>query len=122
MLIPLTTEQQQWVDTTLNAMNLPQCAGQLLCAFSPRFTTDDWLGLLKKVPIGALTVRGASSGDLREQMHVLQDQSKVPLLASADLEHGAVALSDGTEFPWMMGAGAANDVELMTIMGQLGSA
>jgi beta-N-acetylhexosaminidase len=118
MLIPLTTEQQQWVDTTLNAMTLPQCVGQLLCAFSPRFTTDDWLNLLKKVPIGALTIRSASSADLREQMHALQDQSAVPLLVSADLEHGAVALSDGTEFPWMMGAGAANDAELMTIMGQ----
>jgi hypothetical protein len=63
--------------------------GQLLCAFSPRFTTDDWLNLLKKVPIGALAVRGASSASLREQMHALQDQSAVPLLVSADLEHGA---------------------------------
>jgi hypothetical protein len=89
MLIPLTTEQQQWADTTLNAMTLPQCVGQLLCAFSPRFTTDDWLNLLKKVPIGALAVRGASSASLREQMHALQDQSAVPLLVSADLEHGA---------------------------------
>ncbi len=118
MLIPLTAEQQQWVNITLNAMTLPQCVGQLLCAFSPRFTTEDWLNLLKKVPIGALTVRGASSADLREQMHTLQDQSAVPVLVSADLEHGAVALSDGTEFPWLMGAGAANDAELMTIMGQ----
>ena len=118
MLIPLTAEQQQWVNTTLNAMTLPQCVGQLLCAFSPRFTTDDWLNLLKKVPIGALTVRSASSAGLREQMHALQDQSAVPLLVSADLEHGAVALSDGTEFPWMMAAGAADDAELMTIMGQ----
>jgi len=118
MLTPLTAEQQQWVDTTLNAMTLPQCAGQLLSAFSPRFTTDDWLDLLKKVPIGALGVRRTSSADLREQMHALQDQSAVPLLVSADLEHGAVALSDGTEFPWMMGAGAADDAELMTLMGQ----
>jgi beta-N-acetylhexosaminidase len=118
MLIPLTVEQQQWVNTTLKAMTLPQCAGQLLCAFSPRFTTDDWLDLLEKVPIGALTVRTASSAGLREQMQALQDQSAVPLLVSADLEHGAIALSDGAEFPWMMGAGAANDAELMTIMGQ----
>jgi beta-N-acetylhexosaminidase len=118
MLIPLTTEQQQWVDTTLNTMTLPQCVGQLLCPTSPRFTTDDWLDLMKKVPIGTLTARGTSSADLRERMHTLQDQSAVPLLVAADLEHGAVALTDGTEFPWMMAAGAANDVELMQIMGQ----
>ena len=30
--------------------------------------------------------------------------------ADAVLEHGAVALEDGTEFPWMMGAGAANNL------------
>jgi beta-N-acetylhexosaminidase len=118
MLIPLTSEQKQWVDTTLDALTLPQCVGQLLCAFSPRFTTADWLDLLERVPLGALTVRSTSSIDLREQMHTLQDQSTVPLLVTADLEHGATALTDGTEFPWMMGAGAANDAELMMIMGQ----
>ena len=118
MLMPLTTEQRQWVDTTLNAMTLPQCAGQLLCPFSPRYTTADWLDLLRKVPIGSLTVRRSSSIDLREQMQTLQDQSAVPLLVTADLENGAVALTDGTEFPWMMGAGAANDADLMMIMGQ----
>jgi beta-N-acetylhexosaminidase len=118
MLIPLTAEQQQWVDTTLDALTLPQCVGQLLCPFSPRSTTADWLDLLAKVPIGALTVRGASSEDLREQMRTLQERSAVPLLVTADLEHGATALTDGTEFPWMMGAGAANDAELMTTMGQ----
>jgi beta-N-acetylhexosaminidase len=51
-------------------------------------------------------------------MQTLQDQSAVPLLVTSDMEHGAVALTDGTEFPWMMGAGAANDADLMTIMGQ----
>ena len=37
---------------------------------------------------------------------------------AGDLEHGAIALTEGTEFPWMMAAGAADDTELMTIMGQ----
>jgi beta-N-acetylhexosaminidase len=118
VLIPLAAEQKQWVNATLNTMTLPQCVGQLLCAFNPRFTTADWLDLLEKVPIGSLTVQGTSSAELRERMQPLQDQSAVPLLVAADLEHGAVALSDGTEFPWMMGAGAANDAELMTAMGQ----
>ena len=31
MLVPLTVEQQKWVDATLNTMTLPQCVGQLLC-------------------------------------------------------------------------------------------
>jgi beta-N-acetylhexosaminidase len=118
MLMPLTAEQKQWVESTLDAMTLPQCVGQLLCAFNARSSTADWLDLLKDVPLGSLTVRRSSSADLREQMQTLQDQSAVPLLVTADLEHGAVALTDGTEFPWMMGAGAANDGDLMMKMGQ----
>jgi beta-N-acetylhexosaminidase len=118
MLIPLTAEQRRWVDTTLDGMTLPQCVGQLLCPSHPRFGTADWLDLLERVPIGSLTVRGISTADLRECMHALQDRSAVPLLAAGDLEHGAIALTDGTEFPWMMGAGAADDAELMTAMGQ----
>lgn len=118
MRIPLTPEQQHWVDTTLNAMTLPECVGQLLCSLHPSFSTDDWLDLLKKVPLGSLLVRTTSSEALRAQLQVLQAHSAVPLLAAADLEHGAIALTDGTEFPWLMGAGAANDVELMRLMGQ----
>jgi beta-N-acetylhexosaminidase len=118
MLIPLTPEQQQWVDTTLDTMTLPQCVGQLLCVSSPRSTTDDWLNLLKKVPIGALTVRGSAINETRERMQILQAQSAVPLLVAGDMEHGATVLRDSTEFPWPMAAGAANDVELMMILGQ----
>ncbi|MEZ4635628.1 MAG: glycoside hydrolase family 3 N-terminal domain-containing protein [Caldilineaceae bacterium] len=118
MQTPLTAEQQKWVDKTLDAMTLPECLGQLLCPTSPRASTEDWLDLLKKIPLGALTVRGTSTADLRERMHILQDAANVPILAAGDLEHGAVALTDGTEFPWMMAAGAADDVDLMTIMGQ----
>lgn len=118
MLMPLTAEQRQWVDSTLNAMTLPQCVGQLLCVLSPRSSAADWIDLLERVPVGAMMARSISSADLREQMQVLQDHSSVPLLVAADLEHGAIALTDGTEFPWMMGAGAANDAELMFRMGQ----
>jgi beta-N-acetylhexosaminidase len=118
MQTPLTAEQQHWMDSTLDAMTLPECVGQLLCPNFPRATTQDLVDLLKKVPLGAMTVRGTSTADLRERMQILQDHSTVPILAAADLEHGAVALTDGTEFPWMMAAGAADDVELMTIMGQ----
>jgi beta-N-acetylhexosaminidase len=118
MIIPLTNEQQQWVENKLASMTIQQCVGQLLCATGPRLTTDDWCNLLEKVPLGAMTVRGVSSAEQRERMHRLQDQSAIPLLVAGDLEHGAIALSDGTEFPWMMAAGAANDAKLMTIMGQ----
>lgn len=118
MLTLLSQNQQQWVDATLNAMTLPQAVGQLLCPSSPRSTTEDWLDLMQKVPIGSLTVRGSSTAELRERMQRLQAASAVPLLAAGDMEHGAEPILDSTRFPRPMAAGAANDAELARIMGQ----
>ena len=116
-MIPLTAEADGWVNDTLNTMTLPQMVGQLLCASNPKFKTSDWLDLLEKVPLGALTVRGSSTVEARHRLQALQSRAAIPLLVAGDLEHGAVALQDATEFPWMMAAGAADDVGLMTQMG-----
>ncbi|MFN8442612.1 MAG: glycoside hydrolase family 3 N-terminal domain-containing protein [Caldilineaceae bacterium] len=123
MLTPLTTNQQQWVDTTLSAMTLPQCVGQLLCPSNPRFTVAEWGELLQKVPLGCIRMGGGPTmARMRELMQPLQEQSVIPLLVAGDLEHGAIELRDGTEFPWMMAAGAANDVDLMRTMGEASAA
>ncbi len=123
MLHPFTTDQQQWVDTTLNSMTLPQAVGQLLCPSNPRFTAADWAALLQQVPLGSIRMGGGpTTAALRESMQPLQAQSAIPLLVAGDLEHGAIELRDGTEFPWMMAAGAANDLDLMRMMGQASAA
>ncbi|MEZ4863920.1 MAG: glycoside hydrolase family 3 N-terminal domain-containing protein [Caldilineaceae bacterium] len=118
MIIPLTPEQQQWVDATLNAMTLPQAVGQLLCPSSPRSTTEEWLDLMQKVPFGVISLRGATTEATRERMQRLQAASTVPILAGGDMEQGANTLTDSTEFPRPMAAGAANDPELARRVGQ----
>lgn len=118
MLTPLTTEQQQWVDRTLNAMTLPQAVGQLLCPSSPRSTTEEWIELIQKVPLGAISLRGASGAETRERMQRLQEVSAVPLLAGGDMEQGANTLTDSTEFPRPMAVGAANDEDLARKLGK----
>lgn len=118
MLIPLTTDQQQWVDATLNTMTLPQAVGQLLCPSSPRSTTEDWLALMEKVPFGVISLRGTTTAATRERLLHLQDAAAVPILAGGDMEQGANTLTDSTEFPRPMAAGAANDVDLARLMGQ----
>jgi hypothetical protein len=57
MPIPLTTEQQQWIETALASMTLEACMGHLLCPMTPRFSTEDWLELLKKTPLGCIFIR-----------------------------------------------------------------
>ncbi|MBN1994307.1 MAG: hypothetical protein JW953_16535 [Anaerolineae bacterium] len=119
MLNPLNTQQQQWVETTLAAMSLEECAGQLLCPSLPRFTTADWLDLLKKVPLGCMFIRNMPQDELRQMMTAIQAHSPIPILVAGDLEHGAQAVQDeGTVFPWLMAAGATNNAELMAAMGR----
>ena len=118
MLTPLTATQQQWVDTTLAALTIPQCLGQLLCPSSPRSTTEEWLALMQRVPFGTISLRGASTAETRERMQRLQAAAKVPILAGGDMEQGANTLTDSTEFPRPMAVGAANDVDLAHKLGQ----
>ncbi|MEZ4684103.1 MAG: glycoside hydrolase family 3 N-terminal domain-containing protein [Caldilineaceae bacterium] len=118
MILPLSTEQRQWVDTTLDSLTIPQCLGQLLCPSSPRSTTEDWLDLMQKVPFGVISLRGASSAETRERMLRLQAAAKVPLLAGGDMEQGANTLTDSTEFPRPMAMGAADDPDLVRKIGQ----
>ena len=118
MIMPLTPDQQQWVDSTLDALTIPECLGQLLCPSSPRASTSDWLDLMQKVPFGVISLRGATSEATRERMRYLQDAAAVPILAGGDMEQGANTLNDSIEFPRPMAMGAANDAELVRKIGQ----
>jgi len=118
MIMPLTPDQQKWVDTTLAALTIPQCLGQLLCPSSPRSTTSEWLDLMQKVPFGVISLRGATSAATRERMLHLQDAAAVPILAGGDMEQGANTLTDSVEFPRPMAMGAANDAALVRKIGQ----
>jgi len=118
MIAPLTADQQRWVNTTLDALTIPECLGQLLCPSSPRSTTEEWLELMQQVPFGVISLRGATSEETRDRMQRLQAAAKVPILAGGDMEQGANTLTDSTEFPRPMAMGAANDPELVRAIGQ----
>ncbi len=118
MIDPLTADQQRWVNTTLDALTIPECLGQLLCPSSPRSTTEEWLELMQQVPFGVISLRGATSEETRDRMQRLQAAAKVPILAGGDMEQGANTLTDSTEFPRPMAMGAANDPELVRAIGQ----
>lgn len=55
-------------------------------------------------------------------MSILQAESTIPLFVAGNHEHGATDISDGTEFPWLMAAGAANDEGLVGDMGRSAAA
>lgn len=119
MLQALTTQQTQWVDKTLNGLSLEECAGQLLCISQFNDSMAYWLSLMQKVPFGAARGRSDTAEGFRNFLRDLQQHSPVPLLVPANMEHGAAEIKGyGTDFPWPMGVGAADDEALVAVMGQ----
>lgn len=118
-LASLSDKQNQWVKSTLDAMSIEACAGQLLCPMMGQSNTESWLGLLNEVPLGTIFIRSMPQDELRDMLAVLQEHTDIPLLVAADLERGANAIADkATSFSWAMAAGAADDENLMVIRGQ----
>jgi len=119
MIQPLTPQQAQWVDNTLRSLTMEQCVGQLLQVTQPYTTAAEWLTFLEKVPIGAMTARVPTAEAYRAIMADLQRAAPIPLLAVANMEHGAAEWANyGTDFPPFMAAGAANDTGLIAALGK----
>ncbi|MEM7133817.1 MAG: glycoside hydrolase family 3 N-terminal domain-containing protein [Chloroflexota bacterium] len=119
MLRPLTPTQLEWVNKTLSSLSLEACVAQLLSISQFNDDREYWLRLMEKVPFGSARGRSESAEKSRSFIQELQENSPVPLLVPANMEHGAAEQPGyGTDFPWAMGMGAANDEALMVIMGQ----
>lgn len=119
MLQPLTNPQMLWVDRTLNSLSLEAAVGQLLNISQFNDSREYWLGLMARVPFGSARGRSDSAEGTRSFNHELQQHAAIPLLVPANMEHGAAEVKGyGTDFPWPMGVGAADDDALTAVMGQ----
>ncbi len=118
MTAPLTPKQSTWVDQTLSSLSMEACIAQLLNVSQP-MDAATWLAFLKKVPVGAMSARVPNAAAYRALLEELHAASPVPLLVIANMEHGAAELREyGTDFPSLMAAGAANDPNLIAMLGK----
>jgi beta-N-acetylhexosaminidase len=122
-MTPLCTEQNTWIETTLNSLSLEERVGQLLlpmCANADHY--ENIKKLLPEIRLGGVFVFGARPEEHRERLRTLQGMSCVPLVVAADLEAGAghvvqggvpfpdplaVAAADRDDLAWQMGRAAA---------------
>lgn len=119
MIQPLTEQQARWVDQTLDRLSLEQCIAQLLNVSRPGDPKEYWLDLIDRMPIGCMSARTPSPDEYHALLAELQAHASVPMLVLANMEHGAAEWPGyGTDFPWLMAAGAANEEGLMATMGQ----
>jgi beta-N-acetylhexosaminidase len=119
LIQPLTPRQAEWVDKTLGSLSLAQSAAQLLNISQFTDSKEYWRSLIEKMPIGSMRGSAESAHSYRDLLTEMQNLSPIPLLTPANMEHGAAELRGyGTDFPWLMAAGAANDEALIAAMGQ----
>jgi beta-N-acetylhexosaminidase len=119
MIQALPPKQAQWVEKTLSKLSLEESIAQLLCISQGESSKEYWLRLIEKMPIGSMRARTKSAQIYQALLQETQKHSPIPLLVPANMEHGAAELGGyGTDFPWAMAAGAADDEALMTTRGQ----
>jgi beta-N-acetylhexosaminidase len=106
----LSNHDIQWVNETLNSMDLPAKVGQLFCLMCPSLETDKISEMLEIKP-GGFVFRPAPGAQLQQAQRFAQAHSTIPLLLAADLERGGTGVvADGTSFSSPMGVAATNDV------------
>lgn len=116
----LTGEQIEWVEKMYDSMTKEEKIGQLFCPIV--FTKDEQelKDLVHNWHIGGMLYREGPGEELRQAHKVLQDNSKIPLLTSSNLEYGGNGSAvEGTYFGREMLVAASGDVEKAYQLGKV---
>lgn len=109
---------EQWVETTLNRLDLDARIGQLMMPM----LEDQQEGrfLVERYKVGGFVTYREPAEALALRLNRLQRLSQVPLLFAADFERGVGAYIDGaTELPVAMAIGATGQSNLAYAAGQV---
>ena len=138
MITELNIEQEKWVDATLKSLTIEECIAQMLIPHHPfdspqthfesvaNATTDDWIRLLDKIPLGGICIRKPPSDELRLALEKIQNHSRIPIIVGSNIELGSASparISSGNSSqseildyasyaPSMMAFAAADDPKL----------
>lgn len=118
---------QAWVDETLSSMSLREKIGQLIQVrvYGKFLNRQDevFKNLQKEIEdydIGGVVLYAGNIYESALLLNELQELSDLPLLVSADFEHGAsFRIADTTSFPWNMAIGAAGSEEFAYQQGMI---
>lgn len=108
----LDDEQIKWVNETFATLSLDEKIGQLLCPSALMLNKSTIKKMTQKYYAGSLMIRPMNIKGLQDSIRKLQENSKVPMLISANLENGGKgAINQGTFFSSPMGCAATNSTE-----------
>lgn len=114
----LKEEDIKWVEETLNSMDLKEKVGQLFCPIGPGDDEEVLKGFLENFKPGGIMYRPAEGEKIQATHRFLQENSKVPLMISANLEAGGNGIAtDGTYFGKPLQVAATDDEEIAYKLG-----
>ncbi|MGQ0813650.1 MAG: glycoside hydrolase family 3 protein [Gemmatimonadota bacterium] len=132
-------ETNRWVDETLDKLTLRQKVGQMIVprisgAYMPIAGVEyqrlyDWV---VRQGIGGVIITQGPMFEIAAKLNTLQELAAVPLLVSADMEHGpgqiltsgyilpyGIDNGSATRFPSLMGVGATRDEQFAYELGRI---
>lgn len=118
---------ESWSDQALAALTLRQKVGQMIF---PRVEGDylsiqsdahtrlsEWVA---EHGVGGVLIASAGPLEMASKLNLLQQMADLPLLVTADMEHGpGQRVTGGTQFPPVMAIGATGDERLAYEMGRI---
>jgi beta-N-acetylhexosaminidase len=112
----------RWADSVLSTLDLRERIAQMMTAFSYSDVTspklDDLRELIIRDGIGGVIISKGIVADAKALNDSIQRWTRVPVLISADFEHGlSMRLEGATEFPSAMALGATRTPQLAYAMG-----
>lgn len=116
----LSDEDIVWVENTLAHMTDDEKLGQLFCLIGWGSNEDYLKNLTQKYKVGGLMCRPMPAADTVETVRILQENSKIPLLISANLESGGNGIAtEGTKIGSPMQVAATDDDDMATKLGEV---
>jgi len=115
----LDTEQINWVKKTFKTMTNDEKIGQLFVPIG--YSTDhEYLDQLLTHHIGGLFFRSGHTKELRATFEYAQAQTKIPLLAPANLEYGGTgAVIEGSDYAQQMAVAATGQKKYAYKLGMI---
>ena len=114
----LADEDIKWVGETIADMTMEEKVAQLFCLVTYDFNQDHLMRLATQVKPGGLMCRPMSAKESGDVVGLLQKNSKIPLLISANLEKGGDGIMrEGTSMGSPLAVAATDNDEMATRMG-----
>jgi beta-N-acetylhexosaminidase len=116
----LSDDDIRWVETTLAGMGDDEKLGQLFCLIARSSDEGPLKNMAKNISPGGMMCRPMSMGEAVDIVRILQENSKIPMLVSANLEQGGNCVAtEGTIIGSEMLVAATDDVTMAYKLGEV---